>query len=284
MQQNKGMTYPADEISLLDVVAFLVRYWKLIATTFIIGLALAFTYLAVAPKRYEAYGYVQLSQVLQVASANRLEEDSIADLDKLNNVNPEPRAVLAEQFQLPTAYAAATVEACGAGSAEGMPGMVRIVPSRTAASVVEIIVGARSPEQATRCVDAVFQQISTEQQKQMQPYRASITRLTKDVETRYQENLALAEKLEKAGISQGLYLVRRDNAILLRKQLELMRRMQAFDGTPRLLAPAYASARPIAPVRSRVIVFGAMSGLLLGMALAIAQVLYRKMRARSLQA
>lgn len=285
MQQKRDIAYPQDDISFLDVVSFFLGYWKLVLATFAAGIALAFGYLNIAQKQFEAQALIKVGQVLVSSIGSQLygsnkPHDNNKDDEKLFSVNFESPAVIAEQFRLPTAFSDTTVKSCGVASPEALLPKVRLQPSKSTTSVIELAVRSGSPEAAKLCANAVFEQIRQQQQRQLQPYKADLERIRLDVEANYRENQDLADKMERAGMLQSLYLARRDTALALRQQLNQIRRTQEFDNLPQLLAPVYAPQQQAFPVRSKTIVFGAMAGLLLGLAISALHFSFGKWRQR----
>lgn len=281
MQDKNGMAYPSDDINFFDIVSFVVGYWKIIAACLLAGLAIAAGYLAWTPKQFEARALVKVAQVLNMPFIAKQNNGNICDTGKLSSMNLEAPATTAEQFRQPTAFSSSTVKACGVDSNETLVSKVQLLPSKTASEVLEISVRADAPQTAEQCAAAVFQQILLQQQQQLLPYKAELTRIQKELELRYQDNQELLEKMEKAGSFQNMYFSRKDTAQMLRNQLDVMKQGIKFNAEPYLLAPAYASKRPISPVRSKTIVFGAMSGLLLGLFLALSHHAYGKWRTRN---
>lgn len=280
MHQKRDIDYPPDDIGFLDVVSFVIGYWKVIATPVVAGIALAAVYLLVTPKQFEAEALIKVGQVL-APSQDEAQQNRNSDQIPPFSVNLEAPVVIAEQFRQPAAFSDATIKACGSPSPEALLAKVRLRPSRSAQSILDLSVRDVNPQAATQCATAVFEQIRQQQQRQLQPYRTELERRLKDAQDNYRESMNLLEKADQASTQQNLYLARRDNAILLRRQLDEIRRMQIFDNAPQLLAPVYAPQHPAFPIRSKTIVFGAMAGLLLGLALSFVHLSCGRWRQRN---
>ncbi|WP_050467307.1 Wzz/FepE/Etk N-terminal domain-containing protein [Herbaspirillum chlorophenolicum] len=280
MQDKNGMAYPSDDIDFFDIVSFVVDYWKIIAACLIAGLAIAAGYLTWTPKQFEARALVKVAQVLSMPFIARQNNGNIGDSGKLASVNLEAPSTVAEQFRQPTAFSSDTVKACGVDSGETLVSKVLLLPSKTASEILEISTRADTPQTAEHCATAVFQQILLQQQQQLLPYKAELIRIQKDLELRYLDNQELLEKMEKVGAFHNMYFSRKDTAQMLHNQLDMIKQSMKFNADPHLLAPVYAPKHPVSPVRSKTIVFGAMSGLLLGLFLALSRLAYGKWRTR----
>jgi len=106
---------PEAEISLLDVVLFLRRSWKVILFAGALGLVLGIAYLLAVPKQYQASAQIQMAQM------DATEFNNSANKPKNTNtlsVNIEEPSLLMARLSYPTSYTPETVSACGL---EGQP-------------------------------------------------------------------------------------------------------------------------------------------------------------------
>lgn len=169
-QNSSGRIGPQEqindsEISLLHILVFLRRSYKLIALIGILGVAASFGYLLVTPKQYQASAQIQMAQI-GAANSN-------------NNINPlgvniEEPALLIARLSSPTSYTAEITKACGIDLAKDAQAIlsksVKLTIPKGVANVVDLKIVGTSPEASINCAQAVFDLIKNTQSQIIKPY------------------------------------------------------------------------------------------------------------------
>ena len=125
-----------NEISLKDMIDFLVEYWKTIILAGILGLLSSMANLWMTPSEYQATAQIQMAQIS--ASSNN---------NNNNNNNPlgvnieEPKLLLA-RLKMPTAYTDIEIKACGLSnqhsSAETLISLAKFYEVKGVVSIIEL--------------------------------------------------------------------------------------------------------------------------------------------------
>ena len=96
-----------DEISLKDIVDFLVESWKAIILTGLLGLVGSIVYLWVTPSQYQAIAQIQMAQISVNSNSN-----SNSNTNPLG-INIEDPSMLMARLKLPTSYSDHEIKVCG---------------------------------------------------------------------------------------------------------------------------------------------------------------------------
>ncbi len=130
MSEQSFQPITDDEISIKDIVDFLVESWKAIIATGMLGVAAALTFVMVTPSQYEATAQIQMAQI------------SISN----NNTNPlgsnvELPSLLIARHQVPSAYTEDEIKACGLEGKkmpqESLSKLAKFTPVKGVDSIVE---------------------------------------------------------------------------------------------------------------------------------------------------
>lgn len=270
---------PNDEISLLDILDFFKKSWKVITVCGFLGPILAVAYLLLTPKQYEAVAQIAMAQISATNNNNN------------NNLNPlgvnieEPSLLIARLSQ-PTSFPAQVLGACGVdegvNAAAKLSKSIKLATPKGVANVVELKTFGKSSEAALTCAQAIFEQIKTTQAQIVAPYIADAKiKLDDDIE-RLQKAKDLVAKADKSGSAMGAaYLSTRDEIRFLLDEITALKNVVTTNQSraTRLIAPIYASDTPIAPKKRVALAAGLFGGLFLGLMLALARQLWVKLKA-----
>jgi LPS O-antigen subunit length determinant protein (WzzB/FepE family) len=146
MNQQDPTRADDDEISLIDILIFLIASGKNIVKSTLVCLALGGAYYFSVPKMYEATATVAMATV---------EGDPV-----------EAPAVLLEKMKLPLYFAPATLQACGSdGQVNSQAKFVdKIKPTiNKSAPFVSLATQAQSTQEAKACLSAVIAEVNNKQ-------------------------------------------------------------------------------------------------------------------------
>lgn len=256
-----------DEISLLDILIFFRRSYKLIAFIGILGVVTSFGYLLITPKQYQASAQIQMAQI---GAANK--NNNISSL----GINIEEPALLILRLSSPTSYTAEITKPCGLDSAKDAQSIlsksVKLTIPKGVANVIDLKIVGTSPEASINCAQAVFDLIKTTQAQIIKPYiEEAKAKLLVD-----QERLVKAQELvmraDKSGSTMSAaYLSTRDEIRFLLDEINAMKNGVASNENraTRLVAPIYASDDPNAPKKRNILLAGLFWGLFLGLLIAL---------------
>jgi uncharacterized protein involved in exopolysaccharide biosynthesis len=279
-QNSSGQIGPQDqinesEISLLDILAFLKRSYKLIALIGILGVAASFGYLLITPKQYLANAQIQMAQI---GAANN------------NNINPlgvniEEPSLLIARLSSPTSYTAEIAKVCGLDLAKNAQAIlsksVKLTIPKGIANVVDLKIIGASPEASVNCAQAVFDLIKTTQALIIKPYIVEANAKLLDNQERLAKAQDLVMKADKSGSAMGAaYLSTRDEIRFLLDEITSLKNVVASNENraTRLVAPIYANDDPIAPKKRNVLLAGLFGGLFLGFLIAFGRQIIPKIK------
>ena len=265
MSEQSFNSIQEDEISLRDIIDFLVESWKIIVITGILGVFSSVAYLLITPNQYQATAQVQMAQI----SANNN-----------NNTNPlginiEEPSLLIARFKLPSNYSTQEIVACNFESSkspfEALANAAKFSVVKGVGSIIELKITRDSKEIAIACAQSLFENIRTSQNKIINPYIEE----TKVLLVKYQDRLAnsqsMVSRADKSGAAlSAAYLASRDEVKFLSDEiLRLNAFLVAVDSKQtKLVSPIYASDAPVFPKKKLSLVLGLMAGLFLGFTLA----------------
>jgi capsular polysaccharide biosynthesis protein len=263
-----------DEISLKDIIDFLVESWKSILATGVLGVLAAGTYIAVTPNQYEATAQIQAAQL---------------STGGITGTNIEDPNLLIARMKLPSSYDQASIVACGyegkKQAAEGLAKMIKLSLAK-GTQMVELKATGLSQEQATQCAQSVFNNIKQSQKMIADPIiEEAKTKLVRHT-TRLQEAQTFISKADKSGSSMSAaYLSTRDEVKYLTDEVIRLNDLisSASSRQTKLVSPIYAPENKVSPKRAIALVGGLMGGLLLGLVLMMGLRAYRSYKASSQQ-
>ncbi|QWD64354.1 Wzz/FepE/Etk N-terminal domain-containing protein [Polynucleobacter sp. MWH-UH2A] len=268
------------EISLLDILAFLKRAYKTILITGIIGLVAAIAYLAITPKQYEAVAQITMAQIGATNNNNNLNPLGI---------NIEEPALLIARLSSPSSFTPEVVTACSkedsiqsqANASERLSKSVKLSIPKGVANVVEFKAFGSSPQSAKVCANAIFDLIKNTQAQIVTPYIEEAKLKLADDQLRLQEAINLVAKTEKSGgAMSATYLATRDEIRYLLEEISALKNLIAANASraTRPIAPIYASDQPVSPKKHIALLMGVLAGLGLGLLIALARQGYAKLK------
>lgn len=249
-----------DEISLKDIIDFLIESWKAILATGLAGLLGAVGFIAVTPNQYEATAQIQM---MQISSDN-------------NNTNPlgvnvEDPNLLIVRLKFPSSYDLNEIKACGLDQenspTELLAGLVKLSPVKGVGSIVELKIRMQSKDQAINCAQAVFENIRESQNAIVKPYVEEAKILLTKYQARLSEAQSLVARFDKSGPAlSAAYLANRDEIRFLTNESI---RLSTFITSghvrkTKLVAPIFASDIPVFPKKKINLLVGLLVGLFLG--------------------
>ncbi len=253
-----------DEISIEDIIDFLMESWKTIFGVGLLGLLGSMGFIAFTPDRYEAIAQIQMMQI------------------SVNNTNPlgvnveEPNLLLA-RLKLPSTYSAAEIKACGLEgqimSAETLVSMSKFSAVKDVGSIVELKIQMESREQAVVCAQALFENIRESQNQIIKPYIERAKVLLTKYQSRLKEAQKILKRADKSGAAlSAAYLTNRDEVKFLTDEIIRLNNFVTSGDTQqaKLLSPIYAFDAPVYPKKKLSLVIGLLAGLFLGLLLALA--------------
>ena len=251
------------EISLLDILVFLRRSYKLIVLIGILGVAGSFGYLLITPKQYQASAQIQMAQIYANNNINPL------------GINIEEPGLLIARLSSPTSYTAEVTNACGLDAVKDAQAIlsksVKLTIPKGVANVIDLKIIGTSSEAAANCAKAVFVLIKTTQAKIIKPYIEEAKAKLADNQERLAKAKDLVMKADKSGSAMGAaYLSTRDEIRFLLDEITALKNVIASheNRATRLVAPIYASDDPILPKKGNVLLGGLFGGLFLGLLIA----------------
>jgi capsular polysaccharide biosynthesis protein len=260
-----------DEISLKEIIGFLIESWKIIAAVGLLGLLSAVIFIFVTPSQYEATAQIQMAQI-SISNNNN------------NNTNPlgvnlEDPTTLIARMKLPTAFSEKEVQACGLKktkfSTEDLAkDVVKLTVVKGVSSLVELRIRAESKEEALACAQAIFENIKDSQHAIMKPYIEEAKTLLLKYQVRLNDAQSVIARADKSGQAlSAVYLANRDELKYLSDEaIRLNAIIAAGDARhTKLVSPIYASNKPVFPKNAMSLILGLLAGLFLGLLYVLAR-------------
>lgn len=256
MQDEKHQTV-GEEISLKDIVNFFKCNYRLIVIGGVAGLLISSAYVMRTPKTYEATWQMKMAQ------------------------SSEEPAELVQRLRTPTTYSIETQRYCEMPEdgeyGEYLGGKLEV---KVENGVVDMKVRAASPAQARQCAEAIVTMISAQQhsmiQERISGYQGQIAQYRQALV----EEQAQLEKIKMSVLGNFGYLAKLDKLSWLRTKIDglqeeiLLSRVR----TTKLVAPIYAPSKP-APFKAlQTLLFGVLSGLLIGVLYALGADAWRRQK------
>ncbi len=258
-----------DEISLTDIVDFLIESWKTIFATGIVGILGAVGYIFVTPNQYEATAQIQMAQIRANNNTNPL------------GVNVEDPNLLIARMKLPSSYDQTAIAACGYESKqnpfEALAKMAKFSLSK-GTQMVELKVLGLSREQAIQCAVSILVIVKDTQKSITDPIVDEAKSKLAKYSQRLQEAQSFIAKTDKSGLSiSAAYLSTRDEVKYLTDEMiglnDLISSANALQ--TKLVSPIYSPENKVSPKRSIALVAGLFAGLFLGLLLMLGKRAYK---------
>lgn len=278
MSDNHLNQAPENEISIKDIVDFLLGSWKIILATGLVGLLGAAGFIAVTPSQYEATAQIQMMQI----SPNNNNNNNTNPL----GVNVEDPNLLMARLKLPSSYDIDEIKACGIDEEnspnELLTGLVKFAPVKGVGSIVELKIRLQSKDQAINCAQTVFENIRESQNAIVRPYIEEAKALLTKYQARLSEAQSLVARADKSGAAlSAAYLANRDEIkFLTDESMRLNTFITSGDARQaKLVAPIYASDTPVFPKKKVSLLVGLLAGLFLGVLFVMMRKAWRGCRA-----
>jgi LPS O-antigen subunit length determinant protein (WzzB/FepE family) len=269
-----------DEISLKDIVDFLVESWKTIFATGVIGLLAAVTYIVVTPNQYEATAQIQMAQI----SSNNNNNNNNNNTNPLG-VNVEDPNLLIARMKLPSSYSQESVKACGYESKqtplESLAKMVKLSLIK-GTQMVELKVLGLSQIQAVLCAESIVETIKQSQKIIAAPIIEDAQLKLAKYSQRLQDAQGFILRADKSGSSMSAaYLSTRDEVKFLTDETIRLNDLIASANSrqTKLVSPIYSPENKVSPKRSIALVAGLFAGLFLGLLLMLGKRGYKAYKA-----
>ena len=275
LANNSELARPDQEISLLDILNFFKKSWKIMVLCTFLGLVGAVTYLGVTPPMYEASAQIRMAQLSQVNPASPF------------GTNVEEPTSLIARMQFPTNYSDQVIASCAyqdkPQAALALSKAVKLAIPKGVANTVELKISAPSQQLAASCAQAIFMQIAHMQEEFSKVFvEEAKLKLAQDNERIEGARKLIARADQSGSAMSAAYLSARDELTYFltdrEKMLDLINSVKSR-GT-RLDSPIYASEKPVFPKKAMSLVAGLLGGLCLGLIIALGRQGLRKLKAK----
>lgn len=245
-----------DEISLKDIVDFLIESWKTIVATGVLGLLGAVTFIVVTPNKYEATAQIQMAQ---------LSSGGIA------GTNLEDPNLLIARMKMPSTYDQAAIATCGYESkpnaAQSISKMIKISLIK-GTQTVEFKVEGLSSEEATKCAESILRIVKDSQKAIAEPIIDEAKAKLLKYSQLLQEAQSFIVKADKSNSSMSAaYLSTRDQIKFLTDETIRLNDLivSAKSRQTKLVSPIYSPENKVSPKRAIALIAGLFAGLFLGL-------------------
>lgn len=257
-----------NELSLKDIIDFLVDSWKIVIGVGLLGLLGSVGFLLVMPNQYEATAQIQMAQIN--ANINNNDNQKIYSL----SLNIEEPNLLMARLKLPTTYSTSEINACGMEKekmpAESLVSMSNFSAVKNVNSIIELKIRMESKDQALICAQAIFENIRESQNQIIKPYIDEAKVLLTTYQGRLKELQEITARVDKSDTALlAAYLANRDEVKFLRDEsIRLNTFLIAGAGNQtKLVSPIYVSDVPVFPKKKIALIVGLLAGLFLGLLL-----------------
>ena len=180
------------------------------------------------------------------------------------------------------------IAACGlqdqANAGASLSKSIKLTLVKGVASVVELKTFGPTPQAAQECALGVFELIKITQAQIVAPYIEEAKVKLADDEEHLQKAKDLVARSDKSGSAvSASYLLTRDEIRYLLDQIAALKNIVTSNQNraTQMVAPIYASDKPIAPKKRMVLAAGLLGGLFLGLLMALARQIVLKLKSAS---
>ncbi|BDT78437.1 hypothetical protein [Polynucleobacter yangtzensis] len=270
--RDESLSAEGDQISLVSSLRFLRGAYKTMLITALIGSALSILYIMMTPNRYEAVAQIAMAQISAAGTGGNNINNNLNPL----GINIEEPSLLISRLSSPTSFTPQVLKSCKLENMENLAAAlaksIKLTSPKGVSNIVELKTFGNSPQDAAACANEIFELIKTTQAEILAPYIDEAKTKLLDDEDRLTKAQNLVSKADKSGSAVGAaYLSTRDEIRFLLDEITSLKNVVTSNQSraTRLIAPIYASASPIAPKRSLILVVGMMGGLFLGLLIAL---------------
>lgn len=256
-----------DEISLKDIVDFIVESWKTILATGIVGILGAVGYIFVTPNQYEA-----TAQIIgaQITLGNAAAPTNIED----------PNSLIS-RMKLPSTYDKNIITLCDLENSkypqEAMAKIVKLSIIK-GTSIVELKVTRLSQASAIKCSQVLLDHIKDYQIQLANIFIDEANGKLSTYQKRLLESQAFIIKADKSGSSMSAaYLASRDEIKQMTDEIIRLNDLisSANSRQAKLATPIYSPEKKVSPKRAIALIAGLFAGLFLGLLYMLGQRAYR---------
>jgi LPS O-antigen subunit length determinant protein (WzzB/FepE family) len=262
-----------DEISLKDIIDFLLESWKTIVGVGLLGVLGSVGFLAVTPNQYEAVAQIQMAQItIGNPAAPSLIEDGNS---------------LIARMKLPSSYDQKSIDACQLSDEKNPQSQLSKLAKFSVikgTQIVELKVTALSSTSATKCAEILVDQIKQYQSQIANIFISEANLKISNYHKRLREAQTFITKADKSGSSiSATYLSTRDEIKNITDEIIRLNDLvsSANSRQTKLVSPIYSPENKIAPKRAISLFVGLMGGLFLGLVLTMGLRAYRSYNASS---
>ena len=276
IQQSADQGDDQAEISLLEIVDFIKKSWKIIVLGSFLGLVCAIGYLLVTPPMYEATAQIRMAQISQINPAN-----------PFGATIEDPTSLMA-RMQFPTNYSAQVIGACDyqdkPQAALALSKNVKLSIPKGVANTVELKFLAPSAQTAENCAKAIFTQVVGLQEQLSSTFiEEAKTKLAADNERIEAAKKPIAKADQSGGAMSAAYLSARDELtyfLIDREKMTDLINSVKNRGTS-LVSPIYVTEKPVSPKKAMSLLAGLLGGLVLGLLIALARQMMAKLKSQN---
>lgn len=251
-----------DQLSLFNILDFLLNNSIILGSTTIIGLVFAGLYLMMVPSVYEATLQIEMARISVDGNGNTARGAPVEDAQ-----------LLVERLRLPSTYTDNLASACNLNNAQypskALADRVRSKVIKGVQSVVEITVPGDSPAAAQACTLAIFEMIRHQQNVLLEPYVSDARENKTRLEARLKDNQEFLSQMDQTSVQSAVYLAKRDESMWLMNQIADIERALRQTFATKLVSPIYSTPQPVSPKTTPTLVLGTLAGLVLGFILVI---------------
>lgn len=262
-----------NDLSLLDIIGFILESWKTITCFTLLGIVGAVIYLWAVPKQYEAHAQIKMAQI-----------PNVTNLNPIGFYIEEPQALIS-RMALPTSYPKEICELCGLADQKYgevvLASKVKLSTPKGLGGVVELKIRDASKESAKTCANAVFRLIKDSQAQLIAPLINEANKKLSINEDRLSRASQVISKADSSGVAlSATYLSTRDEIHYLIDQITNLQSFIAGSESraTHLLAPIYVEDQPVFPKKRNSFLVGILMGGFLGLALALLRKWYQHNR------
>lgn len=248
-----------DEISLKDIIDFLIESWKTIVIPGLLGVLISGAALIATPNQYQATAQIQMAHIGVSNNTGPL------------GVNVEDPNLLLARLRMPSTFSVDVIKTCGFNDskvpAEDLLNAAKFQTVSGVNSIIELRVNSDSKKVAISCVQGLFEIIKTSQNQIIKPYIEESRALLIKYEARLAIAQSLIAKADKSDVFlSAFYLTTRDEIKFLTQEIFRLNSfiISADARQTSLTSPIYAADIPL-PKKKRSLIVGLMAGLFLGL-------------------
>lgn len=251
-------------ITFLETLDFLRNSWQSIAMVGLLGFLGGVSYIALAPKYYEAISQVRMAQIGTSSASSPF------------GVPIEEPLALISRMQVPSSIANDVSIQCEVGDAAdavtAIYKLVKLSPIKGVPGVVEVKVLSSTKELAKSCSIAIFENIKKSQMALTQVLLEEAKSKLATDDARIESARKLIASAHQLGAAMpAAYLTARDelNFYLAdrEKMVDLINSVQSRGTT--FVSPIYVSDKPAHPNKGISILVGTLAGIFLGLLIAL---------------